>query len=54
MSDTEEEDVVEEAEMSLEELLAKVGLQDKADLLHQEQIDVESLVGSQCHYNFII
>ncbi|XP_033756021.1 phospholipase DDHD2-like isoform X2 [Pecten maximus] len=33
----------EESEMTLEELLAKVGLQDKLEVFHQEQIDMESL-----------
>ncbi|OWF51709.1 phospholipase DDHD2-like isoform X2 [Mizuhopecten yessoensis] len=33
----------EESEITLEELLAKVGLQDKLEVFHQEQIDMESL-----------
>ncbi|XP_069140492.1 phospholipase DDHD2-like [Argopecten irradians] len=33
----------EESEMTLEDLLAKVGLQDKLEVFHQEQIDMESL-----------
>ncbi|XP_060063266.1 phospholipase DDHD2-like [Ylistrum balloti] len=33
----------DESEMTLEELLAKVGLQDKLEVFNQEQIDMESL-----------
>ena len=39
-----ENDLEETTEMTLEELLAKVGLQDKAALFEQEQMDMESLV----------
>ena len=38
------EDEEPESEATLEDVLARVGLQEKAALLHEEQIDMESLV----------
>ena len=52
MEESEPEEAEEEAaepELTLEGLLEKVGLKDKADVFHQEQIDLESLVGSNLH-----
>ena len=52
MEESEPEEAEEEAaepELTLESLLEKVGLKDKAEVFHQEQIDLESLVGSDLH-----
>lgn len=45
----EAEEEAAEPELTLEILLEKVGLKDKADIFHQEQIDLESLVGTDFH-----
>lgn len=39
-----EEDTEEESEMTLEDLLAKVGLKEKVKVFNDEQIDMEALV----------
>lgn len=40
------DDQKEESVLTLEELLSKVGLQEKKTLFEQEQIDIDSLVGN--------
>ena len=42
----EAEEEAAEPELTLEGLLEKVGLKNKVDVFHQEQIDLESLVGA--------
>lgn len=45
----EEEEKTVEHELTLESLLERVGLADKIEIFHKEQIDLESLVSKYLH-----